>query len=336
MTSKLNETQDINEEERNLKDDDVDSVFTQLQQEIIQKRIHQKNNPDSEMKPPYYCKICGLKKETYGKIKKCKHCNLSLCKSCSSNGFCINCWINMKNDARKTIKLFKLLSIASPFLLILLLYQAILEIIYQGIFNKLVQFLIGEIFLAGLMISLYFLSKNYINKYGSRYFESTWEKEIMTGYYRNLINPFKPQRYILKEMQQDFQRKRNHSVEKLKSWIDPEFSYDDVPIPAHILENKEEPNPEKLEDKEIPSPSIKYHLIGKECPELNCHEIIKFADFCPECNVKYCPECNKPNNPYNRLCLCGFVFPSLKEEYFRFIGHRDIEFQKKNKLEKEK
>ena len=69
---------------------------------------------------------------------------------------------------------------------------------------------------------------------------------------------------------------------------------------------------------------MEYVLSDKPCPK--CGNAIKFADFCPSCNIKYCPKCKATNNPYARTCICGCKFPNLEEEYFLWTGKREIEF----------
>jgi hypothetical protein len=72
----------------------------------------------------------------------------------------------------------------------------------------------------------------------------------------------------------------------------------------------------------------KYQYIGKNCQI--CDEIIKFADFCIECNVRFCPDCDAQNDPYSDQCLCGFIFTPLEIEFALWSGSNEVVFEEKH------
>ncbi len=307
-------------------DDSLDGVFTDLKSEIIQKRLQNDNNTLNPLKSPYYCKLCGKEHVNYLKIRRCRHCGISLCKKCSSLGFCINCWIHLKEDASKTLKLFHLFLFAVPIALMLMLYRAISEIYLMQSYSYFLYFLASEFIMLSLLLGMNFYLKRRIIKNASHYFDHEWNSEINSLKYKNKLDPYDSKRYLSPEIIQDFERKKKRSIQKLEEWVNESEHPKEIPIPAfqEDLENEVEENifdnainPSFKSDFAAHNPKVEYKLINQPCPK--CNTQIVFADFCPECNLRFCPECGEPNNPYDRICVCGFVFPSIKNEYFEYL-----------------
>jgi hypothetical protein len=351
--------------------DNMDEIFPR-EAEIEKKNNLQQQLKKEQEKKGIYCKICGKFVEPISQefierynsskkitaqstknislsYKKCSHCKISLCNNCSSCGFCLNCFTNMHEDARKTLKLFKNLIWSIPVFTFFLMFQGILE------------FILIELFLIGLFIGLFFYTKRTINVHGLRYFNPKWETKIKHESFTTYLNPFNPKKYVDQTFLRAETDKQKIKINHLKNWINSE-DYSDVPIPTHIQnelksmdkdilnikdsgnlsineqtnedgESKKIPPSKKINDAES---SIKenithklkkyYKLIDKKCP--NCNEIIKFADFCPTCNVRFCPLCNIDNNPYNKICICSYKFTPLQEEYIAWAGTDEVEFVK--------
>ena len=99
-----------------------------------------------------------------------------------------------------------------------------------------------------------------------RFFSEKWEKEIHKQFYTNLLDPYNPQRYILDESLDDYEKQRKHSITKLKDWIESPTDYSEIPIPAQYKNSSDADFIEKEEAKgKKDAQNIPYQKIGKAC-----------------------------------------------------------------------
>jgi len=320
----------MTEDEKNKKDEEeIDKVFKDLKKEIINKREPSKLKLKNE---GYHCKLCGeitsFRKEPIVKLRSCSHCHIPIDRNCRSCGFCLNCFLNLNEDAQKTLKLLRFLFWFVPVFSGPFLY-------FQGYLS----FILTEIFIIFLFAGLYFYAQWYINSHSKRYFNTKWEKIIRNEQYSVYLDPDSRIRYLDDTIIQVGHDNIEKRKEKLKRWIEPEKELSKVPVPAYI-ENKslkinEEEDYKSMNTNEMIHIKQNTELIEgeiifklKRCPK--CAKEIKFANFCPSCNRKFCPECEIENTIYNRLCLCGFVFPDLKDEFFKWAGTNEVEYLNKD------
>lgn len=309
------------------RDSEIDDFFDDLKQEINNKRNIQKSDLK---KSGYYCKLCGNfilnKKEPIPAYRKCIHCKIPIDRKCRSCGFCLNCYINLTDDTQKTLKLMRLLVWIVPiFSISFLIYQDFL------------RFFLIELFLISFFWGLYYCTRRYINSHPHQYFDKKWEFVILNENYKKFLDPHAQLRYIDDQTIKEEYKKIEKRKKKLKTWIEPEKNFSDIPIPAYIekINNKIDENfdlKENLPILSIPVSGEEINYKLSSCP--HCNKEIKFADFCPSCNIKFCPECGIENSIYNRLCMCGFVFPILEDEFFKWTGTTDVEFVKKKEKTK--
>ena len=330
MTEEKNNDPDYHPENKT-DEEEIDRVFKGLKKEIINKREPSKLKPKNE---GYYCKLCGeftvFRKEPIVKLRTCSHCHIPIDRNCRSCGYCLNCFLNLNDDAQKTLKLLRFLFWFIPIFSSPFLY-------FQG----LLRFVLTELFIIFLFAGFYLYAKWYINNHSKRYFNNKWEELINNEHYRVYLDPDSRIRYlddmIIKTGNDNIEKRK----EKLKRWIEPEKELSKIPVPAYI-ENKIHEINEKVDFNSMNKKEIIHikqntkqnekEIIFKlnKCPK--CAGEIKFANFCPSCNRKFCPECKIENMIYNRLCLCGFVFPELKEEFFKWAGTNEVEYlNKENK-----
>ena len=315
--------------EKNSDEKEIDKVFKDLKKEITDKRVLSKLSLNKE---GYYCKLCGkftsFKKEPITRWRTCSHCHIPIDRNCRSCGYCLNCFLNLNEDAQKTLKLLRFLIWFFPIFCSPFLY-------FQGY----LRFIFTELFLIILLSSLYFYAKWYINSHSKRFFNNRWEIIIKNEQYKEYLDLDSRTRYlddhIIKNEVSIIEKRK----EKLKRWIEPDKALLKVPVPAYI-ENKHFENSRKDEfgsmnrkdiilfEQNIQSNEGEVIFKLNKCPK--CGDKIKFANFCPSCNRKYCPDCGIENMIYNRLCLCGFIFPELKEEFFRWAGTNEVEFLNKD------
>ena len=308
--------------ENPLIDQEIDEVFENLKKEIEKK--HMLENKE-EGNSGYACKVCGtLVNHTH--TRNCVHCGLSICKKCSSYGFCLNCWVNMKDDPRRTLKLTRTVAYMLPVITIVVLFQGFR------------WYLITEGVLVGITLIMYFTTKYYILKHPNRFFSRDWEEEIHTEEFLLFLSPIDKRRYIPNDVCRELNKEKAKSISKLENWVESITGFKDVPkpyvegedlLPESIVEEKTFKNSDKkqesaTDEEDNTKDHMEYNLIDKPCPQ--CDKIVHFADFCPHCNIKYCPKCKTANNPYSKTCICGCKLPDLEEEYFLWTGKREIEF----------
>ena len=306
-------------------EEEIDEVFKDLKKEIINKRELSKFNLKSE---GYYCKLCGkfasFKKEPITRWRTCSHCHIPIDRNCRSCGYCLNCFLNLNEDAQKTLKLLKFLNWFVPLFCSSFLY-------FQGYLS----FIFTELFLIIIFSGLYFYAQRYINSHSKRFFKSKWENIIKDEQYKVFWDPESQIRYLDDHIIENGHKSIEKRKEKLKKWIEPEKELSNVPVPAYIenksfeIRRKDELNSVNKNDMiqfKQNTQSNEGDMIFKlnNCPK--CSEKIKFANFCPSCNRKFCPDCGIENRIYNRLCLCGFEFPELKDEFFKWTGTNEVEF----------
>ncbi len=321
MTSEeINNNPDFPNEEKS-DGDEIEHVFKNLKKEIINKREISKLNLEKE---GYYCKLCGkhasFKKEPIAKLRACSHCQIPIDRNCRSCGYCLNCFLNLNEDAQKTLKLLRFLIwfvpiFCGPFLF------------FQGY----LRFISTELFLITLLSGFYFYAQRYINNHSKRYFNNEWEKIIKDEKYNDYLNPNSRIRYLDEHVIKNEYNKIEKRKEKLKRWIEPNKTFSEIPVPAYIEKNSLNKN-DVIQFNQNTQPNegkVVFNLT--KCPK--CGKEIKYANFCPSCNRKFCPECGIDNMIYNRLCLCGFIFPELKDEFFKWAGTNEVVFLKKDNKE---
>ncbi|MHA1511408.1 MAG: hypothetical protein ACTSRX_06785 [Promethearchaeota archaeon] len=318
-----------NPNENKTDEEEIDKVFKDLKKEIIKKREISILNLKNE---GYYCKLCGnyasFKKEPITKWRTCSHCHIPIDRNCRSCGYCLNCFLNLNEDAQKTLKLLRFLIWFVPLFCSPFLY-------FQGYLS----FIFTELFLIMLFSGLIFYAQRYINSHSKRYFTKKWEDIIKDEQYKIFLDPESQKRYLDDHIIEKGHNSIEKRKEKLKRWIEPDKTLSKVPVPAYIEKNSLE-NTRKNELNEVNNENMiqlnkntqfnEGELIFKlkKCPK--CGEEIKFANFCLSCNRKFCPECGIDNMIYNRLCLCGFIFPVLKDEFFKWAGTDEVEFLNKD------
>ncbi|MHA1745461.1 MAG: hypothetical protein ACTSWW_05650 [Promethearchaeota archaeon] len=309
--------------ENSVDDQELDEVFEILKKEIEIKHISENvRRVSAEENSGYTCKVCGTLVNR-NHTKNCVHCGLSICKKCSSYGFCLNCWVNMKDDPRRTLKLTRTLAYMLPIITIAVLMQGIC------------WYLITEGVLVGITLLMYRYAKYHILKHPNRFFALEWENEIQTEEFSSFLNPVDGRRYISNEVYRELDKKKARSVVKLENWLESITGFNDTPKPfvedepetlveEMSIEDSFKTNENATAKGDNTKDNMIYNLIDKACPQ--CNKIVQFADFCPHCNIKYCPKCKTANNPYTKTCICGCVFPDLREEYFIWTGKRNIEW----------
>jgi hypothetical protein len=296
----------------NLEEKSFDHLYEDLKLEILKKHV----NAQEDSGHAYYCKVCGVEKRAIRKIPTCLNCGVPVCDKCRSCGYCLNCFIQLTDDSRKSLKLMRALTWAVPLFSVFLLF-----------FRGWVDFLLIELFLVVLFGGLYFYLRNRVKKFPERYVNHKWQYLVKSAEYQEFLDPGSKKRFIPDEWKEDAVVKRQAKIQKLKDWIEPKTDFSDVPIPAHYQEGgsdnlSPEDQPDFQPSEKVKPPEIDYKLINQACP--NCKEIIIFADFCPNCNVRFCPECREENNPYNNVCVCGFEFLDLEIAYEQWREKKKI------------
>lgn len=310
-------------DDEDLVDEDLDIVFDEIKEEITQKR------DIDEKSINHYCKICG-KKKNEKLIRCCKVCNIPICKKCSNGQFCINCWVNLKDDPRKTIKLTQTLALFIPLITIFVL------------FSNLARYFITNIIIIAILLLISFFARYQVIRHPTKFVKTSWWQKTQTKEYREILNPEKPERYIFRELVQNYQDQKKKKIEKLKNWIEMGDQLANIPIPAHykeikqqeqnksiILGNKLVPTRKNFVENANSEKNLEYLLIEKPCPQ--CKTIIKFADFCPECNERYCPKCGENSRSYTLKCICGYKLEPLMKEFMKWTGTEEISIQKEKR-----
>ncbi|UYP46458.1 Shikimate kinase [Candidatus Lokiarchaeum ossiferum] len=307
-------------DDENLVDVDLEVAFNQIKEEISQKKETNKKTIN------YYCKICG-KKQEMKKTKFCKVCKIPVCKKCRNGQFCINCWVNFKEDPRKTIKLTQTLALFIPFITVFILLSDV------------IRYFITNIVIISILLLISFVARFQIIKNPTKFIELSWWQNTQTEKYQEILNPLTPERYINKELIQNYQDQKQKKIKKLKNWIEMGDQLANIPIPAHyedkklhkgdISEYSEAELVSTIEnlDKNADRKKWEYLLIDKPCPK--CQSIIKFADFCIECNERYCPKCGENSDSYSLKCICGYNFEPLPSEFMKWTNTNEVLFQKK-------
>ncbi len=311
-------------EEYNIKEYIDDEEFDETFSEIG--KILPSINIEEELVSKKICKLCG---DIYksGKLKNCSICNITVCKKCLSNSFCLNCWVNLSADKRKNFHLRRLFLLFIPIFILFL----ILKLDYR-LFRR-----IGYLSIAFIFGSEG-LTKAEIKKNPEKYLKKEWYNVIQSENYKEICNENSPQRYILEKIYEDIDDQKKKSISKMKRWIDPLNDMKNIQKPYYITkEDIDHQNIELINEDKEPLftkinimqdyPDISYNLINKKCKK--CKNIIKFADFCPECNIKICPNCLLENNPYSSSCVCGFKFNPLEYEFIKWSKNNEVEFQDK-------
>jgi len=186
-----------------------------------------------------------------------------------------------------------------------------------------------------LFSGLFFYAQWYINSHSKRYFTKKWEDITNDEQYKVFLDPESQKRYLDDHIIEKGHNSIEKRKEKLKRWIEPDKALSKVPVPAYIEKNslkntsKDDLNIVNIENMiqsnkntQTDEGELIFKLI--KCPK--CGEEIKFGNFCLSCNRKFCPECGIDTMIYNRLCLCGFIFPVLKDEFFKWAGTDEVEF----------
>ncbi len=302
MNEKSSIDDDLEEilEEREVSEEFYDEVFTSLRNEIESKQKDQTQS-DSFPDVKVCCKVCGIKQKNSSLNYICKQCGVITCKKCRSCGFCLNCYVHLHEDARKTLKLTRILVITAPAILVFLNIYGILY------YFSVILFMM--IFFGGL----YLYTRSLILKNPSKYIDPNWLSVLKTPYYESLRDSTNQDRYIDKSEIESLEKKKERRINNLKTWIEPDNS-DEIPKkPLLYEENSNDFPDERIKEKIAPQREITYKFIDKSCPL--CGETIQFADFCPECDKKFCPECGEETSPYSARCLCGFCYPDLEKEF---------------------
>ncbi len=301
-------------------DEEFEDTFLDIREEIASK------NETGEIVSQRRCKICGKLQNTKS-ISRCKVCNIPACKKCRNSHFCINCWINLKDDPRKTIKLTQYLALFIPVAIIFLLFQS------------LTRYLIANAIIISLLLSISFLTKYQVGKHPNKYLNYDWLEKTKSKWYASLVDLQNPECYIHGDLIQDYQNKKQKKIQKLKNWINMEEQMANIPVPAHYnsLDKQNDLLSSKLEEQSSLSPvdsckqdnfdrNYEYSMIGKQCP--SCGAKIEFADFCPECNIRFCPKCAKSTSPFALRCMCGLKFVPLTVEFSNWAKNDEVIFQK--------
>lgn len=237
----------------------------------------------------YNCRVCGTYIHSLDEVPHCIHCKAPVCSKCTSCDFCLNCYLNISEDGRKTLKLLKNLIWFMPIFGILVLIQG-----WQ-------KFIIAEIVLVVLFTSLYYYSRYQINHKSARYFNPKWEVVIHDPNYittKNLdgLKPFVDMQ-VNKQIQTMWKKpSRVDDEEKQLKKLSTHLNEDDVKRYEFLLGEKE--------SVDIQESSKKVEkLKQKKCPL--CGEEMEFNEFCVECQRRFCPQCGEDLNPFAERCLCG-------------------------------
>jgi hypothetical protein len=264
----------------------------------------------------YFCKICGEYIKNYDTPQRCTHCHIPVCNADISCSFCLNCYVKLNNLTRGILKFSRIIAISSPFFLVFL-------ILYNFLY-----YIIFSLFLAGVFIGLYYYQIFLIRKKHTEFFPKNWEDVVHSKEYQELTNEKSSRRFIPQEQIEKFEndlRKYSNRKQEDQNFIASVLNTNKENVRSEdqigMEKNEEDTIVETQESsKDISSPisnakiqEFSYNLIGKACPL--CGKTIEFADFCPDCNRKFCPKCGFEYNPYSTICVCGFRFPNLIEEF---------------------
>jgi hypothetical protein len=256
----------------------------------------------------YNCMICSTFVPTYDEPDICYHCKAPICKKCKSCGFCLNCFLNLNDDSRKTLKLLQNMIWIMPIFTIL--------VIFQGF----TQFLIAEILTIGLFLGLYFFSRWFINKHSNRYFAPHWELKIKSTEYQEKLKKNQSSGFIDEKVRKDVQY----------IWKKPLKSsdQDDHTFLKEINSEIEEEHCDFLiknddNDSQIDVSKRLKQLNDKICPI--CGRGLEYPFFCLECNRKFCSQCGIDVSPFSDRCLCGYKFPQIFPEDMKKSEHENSE-----------
>ncbi len=249
----------------------------------------------------FYCKLCGTYIRNYDEPETCPHCHIPICSKCRSAGLCLNCFIHLKDKTRTSLKLIPIFFILIPILSLFLLL------------NDWFAYL-GLNFFGFIMIgTASYMGHKEILKDPSRYFDPEWEKEIASPEYQELISENSARRYIPKDKREMLERIQSPSSSLEEQILLKQNSENDNELEIKI-DADQNTEVEELESNAI---DINYKLFDHPCPI--CGETIEFADFCPNCNIRFCPNCGEENSPYAYQCICGFFLPDLETEFLQKI-----------------
>jgi len=284
---------------KNISEEEYEQVYSSLKREI-----QSKNSIGAKI-----CRICGKsEKNTLRDFKRCPICDILVCNKCTSCGFCLNCYVNLNEDARKTLKLTRILALTIPGLLLFLLIYGIL------------YYILVSSFLMIFFGTLHYYTRYQIRENHGRFLDKKWLKRINLPQYQQLTNQRNKKTYFT--VFDDNPRKVEKTVKKKK--------IKEKRIEKEMATNKrvKKERMKNLIQAQWTETPEKYRMIHEECP--HCGEEIKFADFCTNCEIRYCPECGEHNNPYSRKCICGYQFSNLEMEFKKYL---DSESKSKNDQE---
>ncbi len=294
----------------------------------------------------YFCKVCGI--DVFSGLKtRCSNCNAPICEKCDSNGFCLNCFLNLAPDAQSSLKLSKTLSWAVPLLLAFIIRNDFWYWIAG----------VGGTALFFILVHFYFRFK--IIKHPDRYFYPRWLSIVNSDEYKRFIEENNKLRVVSFFQVQKKNTLEQDKIEELKIQADKSKNFseladsdelsnenDDRPpdIPAYMDDAayhlsdamKELLASEAIESEELQdigsstSLESKSQLTDKngiltnnsenrdrpqEVSRLKCtrckRELVK-GNICFECKVRICPSCGEDNRFTSTRCICGYKFEPLE------------------------
>lgn len=263
-----------------------------------------------------YCKLCGEPFLNINSVKKCRHCELPICLNCRSNNFCLNCWINFDENARRITTFIKNIVKIIPLLTIFTIFLGFsIYLLINLILILLMHFIKYSIF----VIADYFPEK---------FFSKNWQEFIESKEYSDYFDIKTSKRLIFEENRKNFNYKKAKQIEDLKLWISDEIDVSDKTISLNNYKYLQDIKNKSTDLNKIESignepfrsndnKAYLYNYNGKPCPI--CKSIINFGNFCPECSQKFCIECGAENHFSSTKCLCGEIFPSLEIEFEQWI-----------------
>ncbi len=294
-----------------------DEVFSVIRTEIEEKsRLSDESIKIQETTTPH-CKICGISHQSQKSITKCYHCGLSVCSSCAVNKLCLYCFTNLKKPAQIFLKLNYLfifvLPLGSLFVLIFFISW------YQSLIYSVILFFMLQL--------LQYLFLNYIHRHSNKFISVQWENTINSKIFQENRQDVRPLKFISKVLYEDYIEKRKKRLISLREWSNKEELMKQTPIPMHYLDEKNEVDDEI--QKKIQKISEQFNVQSNQKISLNtnkktisnikkcpvCGKIMKFGNFCADCNIKFCPKCQIEANPHSKRCLCGYVFSNLFEDF---------------------
>jgi hypothetical protein len=242
----------------------------------------------------FHCKICGKSYQNPANLESCSHCGVPVCSKCVSCGFCLNCFLNISEDGRKTLKLFLNLLFVLPIVALFVLFQGW------------VRFLVAELVIISLFTTLYFYTKQKITSNPGRYFNPKWEARIHSDAYMLEIQDHGPNLIIddyARGQTKDLWKKPSSAPKLITEIPNNEAEEKEVGDRYAFLMENENNNSHIVDD------AWKQSLDAKICP--TCHESMEYESFCLQCERKFCPQCRVDNEPFVQRCLCGYRFPPL-------------------------